>query len=184
MSLPRNVRRLVLVGFMGSGKSTVGPLLAEHLGWRFVDFDATIEEKEGISVEEIFRTRGEAWFRDAEASLARELLVRDRMVLASGGGWGASAERLSRLPRGTVSVWLRVSAEEAVRRADAAPGKRPLLSAPHPLELARALLRERAPEYAAADVGVDTDARTPEDVVEEILSQINDARPLEWVAEK
>lgn len=183
MRLPTTVRRIVLVGFMGSGKSTVGPLLAKRLGWRFRDFDATIEEEEGLSVAEIFRTRGEPWFRNAELRIAHDLLGRDRVVLGSGGGWGASAERLSRLPEGTVTVWLRVSAEEAVRRAAAAPDVRPLLRAADPLETARGLLHERAAEYAAADVGVDTDARTPEDVVEEILERIEHSKPRERVAE-
>jgi shikimate kinase len=172
MSLPLDVHRVLLVGFMGSGKSTVGPLLAARLGWRFVDFDATLEAEEGISVAEIFRTRGEAWFRNAESRIARELLARDRVVLGSGGGWGSSSQRLRGLPEGTVSVWLRVSPEEAVRRAAGAAGTRPLLTGPDPLEEARRLLEERARGYAAAHVGVDTDGRTPKDVVEEILAQV------------
>ncbi len=183
MSVPPGVHRIVLVGFMGAGKSTVGPLLAARLGWRFVDFDATIEGEEGISVAEIFRIRGEPWFRSAELRVARDLLARDRVVLGSGGGWGSSAERLRQLPEGTVSVWLRVSAEEAVRRAAAATDVRPLLEAPKPLEAARLLLDERGPQYAAADVGVDTDARTPEDVVREILVRIAHMSPRERVAE-
>lgn len=171
MSFPPDVSRLVLVGFMGSGKSTAGSLLATRLGWRFVDVDATIEAQEGLSVAEIFRTKGEAWFRDAEQRVARDLLVGDRIVVGSGGGWGASAERLRRLPRGTVSVWLRVSPEEAVRRA-AAAGVRPLLNTPDPVKTARALLRGRISGYSACDIGVDTEGRTPEDVVEEILRGI------------
>lgn len=171
MSLPPDVRRILLVGFMGSGKSTVGRLLATRLGWRFVDFDVTIEAEEGISVAEIFRTKGEPWFRNAELRIARELLTRDRVVLGSGGGWGSSSERLRGLPEGTISVWLRVSAEEAVRRT-AAAGTRPLLSGSDRLEEARRLIPERARGYGAAHIGVDTDARTPEDVVEEILAKI------------
>jgi shikimate kinase len=177
VSLPSEVRRIVLVGFMGSGKSTVGPLLAASLGWRFVDFDATIEADVGLSVAEIFRTRGEAWFRSTEERVARDLLVRDGVVLGSGGGWGASAERLRRLPAGTASVWLRVSAEEAVRRTAAAAGERPLLDGTDPLESARRLLEVRAREYAACDVGVDTNARTPKDVVEEVVRRISPTGP-------
>jgi shikimate kinase len=176
VSLPSEVRRIVLVGFMGSGKSTVGPLLAERLGWRFIDFDATIEAGAGLSIAEIFRTRGEAWFRSAEARVAADLLGRDGVVLGSGGGWGASAERLRRLPTGTASVWLRVSAAEAVRRTAAAAGERPLLEGTNPLESARCLLEARAPEYAACDVGVDTNARTPKDVVEEIVRSLSFSR--------
>ena len=102
MTFAVQVRRLVLVGFMGSGKSTVGPLLAARLGWGFVDVDATLETEEGASVAEIFRTKGEAYFREAEVRVATRVLERDRIVVGSGGGWGASAGRLRALPRGTI----------------------------------------------------------------------------------
>jgi shikimate kinase len=174
MSVPADVKRLLLVGFMGSGKSTVGSLLAARLGWRFFDFDATIEAEEGATVSEIFRTQGEAYFRSAELRVAGRLLALERVVLGSGGGWGASAERLGATPPGTLSVWLRVSAREAVRRAAAAGDARPLLVGPDPLARARELLGQRLRGYAAADLGVDTDGRTPEDVTERILASVRD----------
>jgi len=177
MTLPADTRRLVLVGFMGSGKSTVGPLLAARLGWEFVDVDATVETEDAASVAEIFRTKGEAYFREAEARVAARVLERDRVVVGSGGGWGASAGRLRALPRGTIAVWLRVSPEEAVRRVSGMRGVRPLLEGRDPLEEARRLLRQRESEYAAASVGVDTAGRTPEDVVEEILDAVRDNNP-------
>ena len=168
---------MVLVGFMGSGKSTVGRLLADRLGWTYVDVDATIEAGEGISVAEIFRCRGEPYFRDVESRVTLELLGRDHVVLGSGGGWGASARRLRDLPDGTTSVWLQVTPEEAVRRVSAAADERPLLAGGDPLETARRLMKTRVEEYAAADVGVDTNARTPEDVVLAILEMIGDRSP-------
>lgn len=177
MTSARDVHRVLLVGFMGSGKSTVGPLLAARLGWTFIDVDATIECEEGMSVADIFRTRGEAYFRAAEARVAGSVLEQDGVVIGSGGGWGASAERLRCLPPGTASVWLRVSPQEAVRRVSTAADVRPLLAHGDPLEAARRLTNERAAGYGAAQVGVDTDARTPEDVVEEILEEIRDLNP-------
>jgi shikimate kinase len=171
------IRRLVLVGFMASGKSTVGALLARRLDWEFVDVDGEVESREGTSVAEIFRTRGEAYFREAERRVAASLLERDRVVVGSGGGWGASARRLRELPAGTVTVWLKVSAEEAVRRASGTGEVRPLLGGQDRLATARRLLKGREEEYAAAAVGVDTDGRTPEDVVEEILEAVRDMSP-------
>lgn len=177
MTRSAETRRLVLVGFMGSGKSTVGPLLAARLGWEFVDVDDAVEAEEGTSVAEIFRTKGEAYFREAEERVAAGALERDRVVIGSGGGWGASVGRLRALPRGTVAVWLRVSPEEAVRRVSGMPGVRPLLESRDPLERARRLLGQRESDYAAAGVGVDTAGRTPKDVVEEILEAIRDRGP-------
>ncbi len=164
-----SVRRVLLVGFMGSGKSTVGPLLAERLGWRFIDFDREVEASDGLPVAEIFRQRGEAHFRHVEARVAVRLLHEEAVVLGSGGGWAAGKGLLDGLPSGTVSVWLRVGAAEALARTAAQSGLRPLLAGANPEATARALLAERSPRYARAHLAVDTDGRTPEDVTAEIL---------------
>jgi len=169
--------RIVLVGFMGSGKSTVGPLLAQTLRWRFVDQDALVEEQEGLSIPEIFAGAGESHFRAVEAQVADRLLREKHIVMASGGGWAAVPDRLARLPEGTVCVWLRVSAEEVVRRTAAEPGSRPLLSGPHALERARRLLEERTPFYSQSDLEVDTEALRPEDVSARILGFLVDRYP-------
>lgn len=166
-----SLRRILLVGFMGSGKSTVGPLLARALSWRFEDFDAHVEEAAGRSIPEIFREEGEARFRRIEDRVARTLLERDEVVLGSGGGWAAAPGRLSDLPQGTLSVWLRVSPEVAILRAGAGPD-RPLLAVADPLGRARSLLAARQEAYAGADLSVDTDGRTPEDVTGTILALI------------
>ncbi|MGB7546541.1 MAG: shikimate kinase, partial [Terracidiphilus sp.] len=79
-------RRIVLTGFMGSGKSTVGPLVARRLGWRFVDVDDVIEAEAGIPIAEIFARHGEAAFRDREHSTIARLAATDALVLALGGG--------------------------------------------------------------------------------------------------
>jgi shikimate kinase len=163
------LRRLLLVGFMGSGKSTVGPLLARSLGWRFEDFDAHVERAEGRPIREIFARDGEAYFRAVEARVADALLAEDDVVLASGGGWAARPGRLQRLPEGTASVWLRVSPEAVVARAGGGD-ERPLLAGPDPLARARDLLAEREHAYGAAQVAVDTDGLSPIDVTEKILA--------------
>jgi len=161
-------RRILLVGFMGSGKSTVGPLLARALSWPFLDADACVEAEEGRTIRDIFRDEGEPYFREVERRVTDSLLSRSEVVLASGGGWAGVPGRLRTLPKGTVSVWLRVSAEVAVARTGG--GDRPLLDGPNALEAARRLLRVREAAYAEADVEVDTDERTPEDVSATILA--------------
>lgn len=169
MTLPR---RVLLVGFMGSGKSSVGPLVARALGWAFHDFDEVLEAEEGRPVARIFAGSGEAWFREAEDRVARRLLALDGVVLASGGGWAAVAGRLRSLPVGTRSVWLKVTPEEAVRRAAGEAGSRPLLLVPDPLAEARRLLAERSPRYGECDLEVDTDGRSMEDVTARILEAL------------
>jgi shikimate kinase len=161
--------RVLLVGFMGAGKSTVGPLLARALSWRFEDFDDRIEALAERTIQEIFRHDGEPRFREIEAEVAAVLLAEREVVLGSGGGWAAVPGRLRGLPPETVSVWLRVSPDVAVGRV-APAGGRPLLDAPEPLTAARRLVAEREAAYAAADVQVDTDGRTPEDVTSTILA--------------
>ena len=152
---------------------TVGGLLAETLGWRFIDLDDEIVREVGLSVGEIFRTRGEAAFRNLEAQLTARLSSVHHAVLAPGGGWMTDPDNVRRLPAATPTVWLRVSAEEAVRRALAAGAERPLLSGVHdPVAVARALLERRAPLYRTADITVDVNGRTPAEIVGEIRSRI------------
>lgn len=170
-----DIERIVLVGFMAAGKSTIGRRLAGRLGWRFVDFDVAIEERTGRSPARLIREEGEARLREEEAALTDALAGTRRAVLAPGGGWVTRPELAGRLGAGTVRVWLRLDAGEAVRRAEAdregaASVDRPLLGPPAGrLERARALLRQREPLYAAAELVVDVDAKTPDAVVAEIV---------------
>jgi len=159
---PGSVRRVLLVGFMGSGKTSVGRRLARLLGWTFHDFDAQVEAVAGGSVAEIFRRHGEARFRELEAAVGRRLLMSERAVLASGGGWPARDGRMDSLPPGTLSVWLKVSPEEAVRRARAEGPIRPLLASEDAVERARTLLKDRLPHYRKASLVLDSESAPPE----------------------
>ncbi|HYW09652.1 MAG TPA: shikimate kinase [Longimicrobium sp.] len=170
------VERVVLVGFMCAGKSAVGELLARGLGWAFVDLDRLIEEIEGRSVREIFARHGEMGFRQVEARVTADVARWGRMVLAPGGGWVTNSLVGARPGSGTLTAWLRVSAEEAVRRGAAAPGVRPLLAGADPLADARALLAARTPAYARADLAVDTEGVAPSDVAATLARAVH-SRP-------
>jgi shikimate kinase len=162
--------RVLLIGFMGSGKTSVGRRVAKALGWRFIDFDDAIEKEAGATVTQIFATRGEPEFRALEARVAERLLAERRVVLASGGGWAAAAAgRIRGVPPGTATVWLRVSPEEAVQRAGRS-GTRPLLARPDALEEAERLLAQRHPYYAEARWTVDTERSSVEDVAARVLA--------------
>ncbi|RMH11573.1 MAG: shikimate kinase [Gemmatimonadetes bacterium] len=170
---PSPVRRVVLVGFMASGKTSVARALAERLGWQAVDADEEAERRMGRSIAEVFRVDGEATFRQVERSVMGALLERDRVIVASGGGWPATPARpLEALPTGTLAVWLRVTAEEAVERASAEPGMRPLLDNDDPLAAARRLLAERESAYRAALLHLDTAGRTPAEIAGRIAAYI------------
>lgn len=168
--------RVVLVGFMGSGKTTVGRLLANRLGWSFVDLDDEIERLAGRTVEELFRDEGEARFRELETAAGARALAAERAVLAPGGGWSLAPGRIDGLPPGTLSVWLRVSPETAVRRATSHGRVRPLLAGAGALERARALLTEREPVYARAGLHLDAEHTTPMALVREIAEHVERSR--------
>lgn len=149
---------MLLVGFMGSGKTSVGRALAHRLGWAFLDFDAAIEQREGLTVPEIFRIHGEARFREIEAEVGAEALALDRVVLAAGGGWPARPGRMESLDPGTLTVWLLVSARTAVRRIAQGGPERPLLDTPDPVAEATRLLAAREPFYRLARHAVDSES--------------------------
>lgn len=174
MSSWEPIRRVLLVGFMGSGKTLVGQALARRLGWEFRDFDQEVRSRVGLPIPEIFRQHGEGHFRSMEAEVGRDLLQKEGVVLASGGGWSAAPKRLEDLPPGTVSVWLRVCPEEAVRRVRHDGPTRPLLAVDDPVGQARRMLHQREPFYRLAELAVDTEGRDPEDLARTIEGLVNE----------
>lgn len=168
--------RVVLVGFMAAGKSVVGRRLAQRLGWTFVDLDARIEAETGLRVAEIFAQRGESAFRTLEVEATRALVGRPGLVIAPGGGWITQPGLLEMLRPGARVVWLKVSATEAVRRAARSADVRPLLAGPDPVGVAASLLRRREPLYRGADLHVETDGRSTEEIAEEILRGLDAPR--------
>ena len=162
------LERVLLVGFMGSGKTSVGRRVAKALGWRFLDFDEAIEAEAGATVAEIFAGQGEPAFREVEERVGRRLLEERAVVLASGGGWAAAPGRVGGVPEGTATFWLRVSPEAAVQRAGRGRS-RPLLARPDALQEAQRLLERRHPYYGEARWTVDTERSSVEDVTARIL---------------
>jgi shikimate kinase len=165
--------RIALVGFMGAGKTTVGRLLADRIGYAFVDSDDEIERRTGARVGEIFERHGEAWFRKREEEVLSDLLRLSGRVIATGGGAFAQPACAEELLSRSFTVHLSCDFEEAFRRA-AAPGERPLIENGE-LNVA-SLYAERKDKYSRAHETVDTTHRSPEQVVTEVLRLLSAPR--------
>lgn len=153
--------QIALIGFMGSGKSTIGPLLADDLGFRFIDLDAALVERAGCGIPEIFARWGEEGFRKREREILAETAGRPRQILATGGGVVTDQANVALLRATGSVVWL-VAAPETILARVERDGNRPLLSGDDPAAAVAALLAVRTPLYrGAADLSVDTDAREP-----------------------
>ncbi len=161
-------RRIVLTGFMGSGKSTVGPLVAERLGWRFVDADDVIEEEAGCTIAELFRREGEARFRERERTAIARLAEGEGLVLALGGGAieDATTRLLLEQAQETLLVHLKVELATTLKRCRGTEGLRPVLA--DQVNLASRYSR-RLPLYEIAHVAIDVDGLTPEEVAAAIV---------------
>jgi|DewCreStandDraft_5_1066085.scaffolds.fasta_scaffold18667_2 shikimate kinase len=170
MEVIEPLQRIVLLGAMGAGKSTVGERLAARLGWRHVDLDREIERRRGLTVADIFRIEGERVFRAWEVALTLELLDQAYLVLSPGGGWVTNPGLLERLGPQTLTVWLQASPKALWERLRQDWGTRPLLHTPQPLETLAQLVAQREPAYRRADVVVATEGRTIDEVVEEVFA--------------
>jgi shikimate kinase len=163
---------IFLVGFMATGKTTVGRIVAARLGWRLVDLDEMISREAGQSVPRIFESEGEAGFRARETRALGAVSRERRVVVATGGGAACREDNLRTMLQAGRVVALAITPEEAVRRARGGAG-RPLLSGPaDPVATATALLEARAPFYARAHLSVDTVARLPQDVARDVLAWV------------
>ena len=156
--------QIVLVGLPGAGKSTAGKILANSLGWKFVDLDELIEHEQRLTVAEIFARLGEARFREFEADLTARLASERQIVLAPGGGWITNPELPKLLAPDAVMFWLRVSPETALVRLRATGVARPLLQVADASARLQRLLEQRGKLYERADAVIDTDDLTPQQV--------------------
>ena len=161
------LRRIVLTGFMGSGKTTVGPLIARRLSWDFVDADDIIEAEAGMPIAEIFALHGEAEFRAREHATISRLAARDALVLALGGGaieTAAVRDLLLHSP-GTLLIHLDVQLETTLARCGGTEHTRPVLADRANLA---ARYERREPLYRTAHLSIAVDSLTPDEVAEAI----------------
>jgi shikimate kinase len=157
---------VLLVGFMGAGKTTTGKALARLLGWDFVDLDDLIVERERKSIPRIFAEQGEPYFRRVEGEILASLSGRSRLVVACGGGTYASEHGRSVIDRIGRAVWIQVPLSHALARCENGPA-RPLLRSE---AQAGALYQARLPHYRAAPLHVDAEGLSAEQIAERIAA--------------
>jgi len=166
----RHLVNLALIGFMGTGKTSAGRLVAELLHFDFLDTDDLIQTRTGRTIADIFAKNGEAAFRALERDVVVELAGRTKTVISTGGGLPANLENLASLKTHALVVCLWASPEriwERVRNQS----HRPLLHDPDPQQKIRELLEQRAPFYRQADVLIRTDERSAREVAQQVVLQ-------------
>lgn len=177
MNNTRDIRNLALIGFMGTGKSSVGRLVADTLRFTFLDTDEVIIARAGKSIADIFSQEGEAAFREREGRLVEELAQREKTVIATGGGLPVNPANLTSLKTHALVVCLWAGPEkiwERVRHSS----QRPLLQDPDPQAKIRSLLAAREPFYRQADVLINVEMRSAREVAQQIIHHFRSARPI------
>jgi shikimate kinase len=165
---------LVLVGLPGAGKSTVGPLVAAALGRPFLDFDRELAVRGGQAVADLFAAGGERRFRNMEIALTHELAHAPPMVLAPGGGWITNPGVVARLRPPGVLVYLQLRPDTALARLRTDAVVRPLLQGTDPAARLTALWEQRHPQYGTADLLLDVENLSPQEVAESVVALARD----------
>lgn len=172
-----NENRIVIIGFMGSGKTTVAQALANKLNCSWVDLDALITEHEHRSPKEIIEQDGEAKFRERETWMLRKVLTTgaERVIAVGGGAWTIPDSRKAIVDGGACAVWLDAPFDLCWKRIVEADEQRPLAPS---LETARTLYDERRPVYRTADLRIEVNEnQTPEDIAQEIAAALLRYKP-------
>jgi shikimate kinase len=162
------MKNIVLVGFMGTGKTTIATAVANRLKMRYVSTDDLIEKREKSTINEIFRKKGEDYFRDVEAAVIRDVSLQEGLVIDAGGGAVIREENIAYLKSGGIVVCLTAD-EETIMERTKKYKHRPLLNVEDPKRKIRDLLAKRAPFYAKADHTIDTGKLTARQVVDRII---------------
>lgn len=166
-------KNIFLIGFMGTGKSTVSRQLGRRLKFLEIDMDQEIETRQGKKISEIFKTEGEEYFRSLETGMIRELAQRTGYVISCGGGAVLRAENVESMKESGIVVLLLAEPETVYERVRNRRN-RPLLNGNMNVEYIAGLMAKRETAYrSAADISVVTDHRTPEDIAEEIVRQVS-----------
>ena len=162
---------IVLIGFMGTGKSSVGKILAQRLGYTYVDIDSLIVLKEKRKIADIFSKQGEEYFRNIEAEIVCEVSAKDKQVISTGGGVVEKEENMKFLKKNGVLVCLTATPEIIYERVKQ-NNSRPLLQCENPLEKIKNLMQKRDVFYKKSDFIIDTSEVSIEKVVDEIYKKI------------
>lgn len=171
----RVVRNLALIGFMGTGKSSVGRALAAHFNFDFIDTDELIVQRAGRPIADIFAQAGEPAFRELEGQVVSELAAKSGCVISTGGGLGANAAHLAALKEHALTVCLWASPETIFERVKHS-SHRPLLNHADPLGRIRELLGQREGVYKQADLLIGTELRQIKEVVHQIVIHFEQVR--------
>ena len=147
-------KNLVLTGMMGVGKSTLGKILSERLNMKFIDIDRVIEKRENMLIKEIFENKGETYFRALEKKESLSTLLREKCIIALGGGAFIDSEVRNLTKKNSVSFWLNLSIEYLLNRLSVS-NKRPLLNTDNLEKSLRSLIRERKEIYSLANFKID-----------------------------
>lgn len=172
------MKNIVLIGFMGTGKSSTGKALAAKLGYSFIDLDQKIEEEQGMSIHRMFADKGEAFFRACEREMVRRMAERRSTVIATGGGTVKDPENVKALRENGFIVCLEANADTVMERTRR-KGVRPLLDGMNGEERRRrieSLMEERKELYKHADYTLDTSDMSPLQVIEDIVRHIRARR--------
>lgn len=166
-----DMKNIILAGFMGTGKSVAGKLLAKKLNRDFLELDDMIEAREGASIKDIFEKKGEPYFRQAEKEIVKEASRRRDVVISAGGGAIMDEENFRNLKKGGIIICLKASPETILKRTKDLK-TRPLLNVPDPKKKVEELLKNREPYYNKADFSVKTDDLSVDEVVIKIMAFI------------
>lgn len=167
------MKNIVLIGFMGTGKSMTGGILSEKLDRVFVDIDSIIEEKTGMSISKIFSDLGEDYFRKLESETVEAISALENRIIATGGGVVLNPENMTLLKKNGLIIWLEASAELIRKRTKEKEGERPLLDVTYPEKTISEMLSYRSPLYDKwADYKINTDKLNPEESAEKIIEFI------------
>ena len=167
------MKNIVLVGFMGTGKTEVGKILSKKLGYALIDADTEIEKRQNMAITEIFRQQGEPAFRDIEAEVIKQLSGLKKNVISTGGGAVLRQENIDNLRANGVIVCLSATPETILQRTSV-NNDRPLLQTENPLQKIKELLEYRRPYYEKADIMIDTENKSPLEVAEEIIKAVDE----------
>ena len=162
------MKNIILIGFMGTGKTTIATKLSHRLKMEYVSTDTLIEKRENRTINEIFRDSGEDYFREIESSVIRDISSKDNQVVDAGGGAVLRDENMVNFKSSGIVIGLRAD-EKSIYERTKKYKHRPLLNVEDPKRKIRELMAKRAPFYAKADHTIDTSALTIDQVIENIV---------------